>query len=146
MHKFSSQMTVLFNEDLFLHHKAGFEAKTQNSGLDFSIFIYPCISVLWVCKYYRRLLEPTLEQSLQSIIIEVRFKLTPNLSMGSVHYRAMWLDLLMNPRKKKEFVSQTLLMAQTFHVKSHTSELQRLSAWKRKKLIKRCDLYISNNL
>ena len=50
------------------------------------------------------------------------------------------------PQKKKEFVSQTLLMAQTFHVKSHTSELQRLSAWKRKKLIKRCDLYISNNL
>ena len=50
------------------------------------------------------------------------------------------------PQKKKEFVCQTLLMAQTFHVNSHTSELQRLSAWKRKKIIKRCDLYISNNL
>ena len=32
----------LFNEDLFLHHKAGFEAKTQNSGLD---FLYTHVSV-----------------------------------------------------------------------------------------------------
>ena len=39
---FHHQWQFLFNEDLFLHHKACFEAKTQNSCLE---FLYTHVSV-----------------------------------------------------------------------------------------------------
>ena len=107
---FHHQWQFLFNEDLFLHHKACFKAKTQNSHLE---FLYTLVSV---CSGGRE----------KYIINLVSTSGQPGMYRYSLKYLALWPWLLVN-FKLKFYTLQQNNQVQTWKKTGYTGSSHNFS-------------------